>query len=144
VNDLLQKVIRRRIKMKKAFLTILQLGILYGIYYIGSTIQSLLDLSVPGSIIGMLILFVLLQLKVVKEKWLSLGAPFLLSRLPLLFLPATVGLINYLPFFRGKGLLSVAIVIVSTFMVMVISARVSDFLSTRSDKKKDVRSGIEA
>lgn len=130
--------------MKKEILTILQLGILYGIYSIGMLIQSFFDLAIPGSIIGMLLLFLLLNLKVAKEKWLSLGAQFLLSRLPLLFLPATVGVMNYFPFFKGKGLLSVAIVLVSTFLVMIISARVADFISTRSDKKKDVDRGIEA
>ncbi len=129
--------------MKKAFLTFLQLSILYGIYLIGMAIQSFFDLSIPGSIIGMLLLLFLLQIKVVKEKWLSLGTQFLLSRLPLLFLPATVGLMNYFPLFKGKGLLSVVIVLVSTFLVMIISARVADFISTKNDTNKDMDRGFE-
>jgi len=119
----------------KIVLIILQIGTLYGLYYIGCMIQSLLKISIPGSIIGMLILFLLLTTKVIKEKWLSLGGNFLLSNLAILFVPSTVGLMNYFSFFKGKGILSLVIAVFSTFIVMFISGFISQTLSTRQELK---------
>ncbi|MDF0726478.1 CidA/LrgA family holin-like protein [Cytobacillus sp. S13-E01] len=130
--------------MKKTLLTILQISVLYGIYYVGSFIQALLDLTIPGSIIGMLGLFILLQFKIVKEKWLSEGSQFLLSRLPLLFLPATVGVIEYIPFFQGKGILTVLIVLISTFLVMVISGAVGQYISKKKEQREEYERSLDA
>ncbi|MBD8069023.1 CidA/LrgA family protein [Bacillus sp. PS06] len=117
-------------------ITILQMGGLYGIYYIGCIIQSFLNISIPGSIIGMLLLFLLLQLKIVKVQWLELGSRFLLSHLAILFVPATVGLMNYFPFFQGKGFFTLVIAFLSTVIVMSISGFIAQRISSRSEKKQ--------
>lgn len=44
-----------------------------------------LHLPVPGSILGMVVLFILLQTRVVKLRWIEVGAAWLLGEL-LLFL----------------------------------------------------------
>jgi holin-like protein len=120
----------------KILFTIIQMGVLYGIYYIGSFIQQIMNISIPGSIIGMLLLFLLLQLKIIKEKWLDHGSRFLLSHLAILFVPATVGVMEYFPFFYGKGILTVVIAFFSTVMVMTISGWIAQAISTREEKKQ--------
>ena len=98
----------------KVAIVFFQLCLLFAIYQVGNYIQQLLHIPIPGSIIGMLLLFILLQLKVVKVKWIANGANFLLSYLTLLFIPATVGIIQYVGFFSGMGILSIVVVIIST------------------------------
>ena len=105
--------------MGKTGKIVAQIVLLYILHSIGITIQKLLDVPIPGSIIAMLLLFLLLTTNVINDKWLADGGQFLLSHLPLLFVPATVGIIDYLPLFKGSGVLSVIIVVVSTVMVML-------------------------
>jgi holin-like protein len=113
---------------------ILQIVCLYTIYLIGIFIKALCNLSVPGSIIGMILLFGALHFGVVKRKWLSLGGGLLLKHLPLLFIPATVGVIDYLYLFKGIGLITIGIVLLSTIIVMITSAYISDALLSRGEE----------
>ncbi|WP_010678471.1 CidA/LrgA family holin-like protein [Bacillus timonensis] len=123
-----------------------QIAILYLIYWVGTLIQGLLHTSIPGSIIGMTLLFILLQTKIIKEKWLGDGAQFLLKFLALLFVPATVGIMDYLSFFKGKGFITVAIVLVSTFLVMITSSVVGEKIAARKQQKqgKNIGEGFGA
>ncbi|MEH7226382.1 CidA/LrgA family holin-like protein [Bacillus sp. JJ1566] len=122
----------------------IQIALLYLIYWVGTLIQGLLHTSIPGSIIGMILLFLLLQTKIIKEKWLGDGAQFLLNILALLFVPATVGIMDYLSFFNGKGIITVAIVLVSTFLVMLISGVTGEKMATRKKQNKNVEEGFGA
>lgn len=122
----------------------IQIAILYLIYWLGTLIQGLLHTSIPGSIIGMILLFILLQTKIIKEKWLGDGAQFLLNILALLFVPATVGIIDYLSFLKGKGLITVPIVLLSTFLVMLVSSIVGEKIATRKKQSKNIGEGFGA
>lgn len=123
----------------KLFLICGQISILYFFYWVGTLIQAFLHISIPGSIIGMLLLFLFLQTNIIKENWLSSGANFLLTYLALLFVPATVGLIDYLPFLKGKGSITIGIVLVSTFLVMVISSVIGHVLVKGKRQKQNER-----
>ena len=74
----------------------LHIIILYSFYLLGNWIQISLNLFIPGSVIGMILLFILLLIKGVKITWIEEGATFLINKLPLFFIPATVGIIDYL------------------------------------------------
>jgi holin-like protein len=94
----------------------------------------------------MLLLFFLLVTNVIKEEWLGQGGQFLLAHLPLLFVPATVGIIDYFSLFRGRGLLSIVAVVASTIIVMVLSAAIGQWgarKETASPLSKQVSKGME-
>ncbi len=116
-------------------ITVIQIGGLYALYMIGSFIQQLLHIPIPGSMIGMLLLFLLLMTGIVKEKWISRGANMLLSHLTLLFIPATVGVMDYVELFSGRGIWSIVIVIVSTMMVMLFAGFIGQWAQTREQKR---------
>jgi len=135
--------------MGKAGKIVAQIVLLYILHSIGITIQKLLDVPIPGSIIAMLLLFLLLTTNVINDKWLADGGRFLLSYLPLLFVPATVGIIDYLPLFKGSGILSVIVVVVSTVMVMLAAGIIGQWGALWQDKKRrqiseDAKERIEA
>jgi holin-like protein len=132
--------------MKRVFIMILQMAGLYGFYLFGTWLQHLFHLPIPGSIIAMLLLFFLLVTNVIKEEWLGQGGQFLLAHLPLLFVPATVGIIDYFSLFRGRGLLSIVAVVASTIIVMVLSAAIGQWgarKETTSPLSKQVSKGME-
>lgn len=121
--------------MVKYFIMILQIGILFLFNFIGQLIQGYFSLSIPGSLIGMLLLFSLLFFKIIPLTWMQSGVDFLLKDIPFFFIPVTVGIIQYLTFFYGKGSLSILLVIVSTFIVIGVSGIVTNFIL-----KKEVKS----
>lgn len=69
--------------------------LIYACLYAGIFIASLLPITIPGSIIGMLILFVLLALQVLPAKWVNPGCYVLIRYMALLFVPIGVGIMQY-------------------------------------------------
>ena len=113
----------------------LQIAILYGFYRIGLLVQYYTNLPIPGSVIGMLILFILLLLGIVKENMLKSGASTLLLYMPLLFIPATVGVMDHFSFFASSGIFAAIAVLISTFLVMIIAGRLGQKIATFKEKK---------
>jgi len=84
--------------------SIVQIGYLYILLLIGNTIARLLHLPIPGSIIGLVLLFLLLQFHIIKLEWIELGAAVLLSELLLFFIPSAIGVIYYHALFGVQGM----------------------------------------
>lgn len=80
--------------------TILHIAILYGFYVLGSWIQELFNLVIPGSIIGMLLLLFLFFTKVLTPKMVERGAVSLLLICLYCFCPLRLALSNFWMFFR--------------------------------------------
>ncbi|VEC28405.1 Antiholin-like protein LrgA [Klebsiella pneumoniae] len=59
--------------------------LIYACLYAGIFIAGLLPITIPGSIIGMLILFVLLALQIMPPQWVNPGCNILIRYMALLF-----------------------------------------------------------
>ncbi|MFD0953697.1 CidA/LrgA family protein [Virgibacillus natechei] len=114
--------------MLKVMKAIIHIAVLYVIYELGSWIQRAFDLLIPGSVIGMVLLFILLMTGIVKVTWVEEGARFFINHLTLFYIPVTVGIINYFYLFAGWGFLLVIIALVSTMMVMATSGYITQLL----------------
>ena len=115
----------------------LQILLLYVFVLVGNWVQLYFHLPLPGSIIGLLLLLAALSLKIVKLNWVESGAYFLLSFLPLYFIPATVGVIDYGYIFTGKGLLLIPLVMASTFLTMWVSGYISQRIARKNAERKE-------
>ncbi|WP_096152901.1 MULTISPECIES: CidA/LrgA family protein [Bacillus] len=120
----------------KIIIISLQVILLYGLYQLGTIIKSLFNLPIPGSIIGMLLLFLLLSFGIIKDFFLQEGASFLLLYMPLLFIPATVGIMEYFSLFGGKSMLMPLAVLVSTLLIMAVSGTVGQKAAVRMERKQ--------
>lgn len=116
---------------------LLHIGFLFGLLYIGNWVQASLSLSIPGSVIGMLLLFVLLKSRIIKLEWIKEGTQFILKNLTLFFVPVTIGFINYLELFSGKGIYLLLIAVLSTAIVMGVSGIVSQRLAKGKEVQHD-------
>lgn len=112
-----------------------QIGMLFAVFMIGEWIQSMLHLPVPGSVIGLIILFILLSTGVMNERFIKQGALFMNRHLVLFFIPATVGILQYYEFFIGKGILLILVTVVSTICVMISSGWSSQFIRKKGSHK---------
>ncbi|MDR4935028.1 CidA/LrgA family holin-like protein [Rossellomorea marisflavi] len=118
---------------------ILQVGILYVFSFAGGWIQQALDLPIAGSIVGLLLLLLCLAIKVVPVVVVEDGASFLLSILPLLFIPAMAGVMNYPGLVSPTGAALFLIVIVSTVVTIAVAGHASQLLEKRSKRKEEKR-----
>lgn len=72
-----------------------QLAIILAIYVGCEAVMALIPVNFPGSVLGMLVLFVLLSTGLLKLEQIQDVANFLLSNMTLFFIPAAVGLGAY-------------------------------------------------
>lgn len=75
---------------------VLGLGLLLAFAALGQGLVTLTGLPLPGSVVGMALLWAALGARVIRLRWIADAADGLLGILGLLFVPATVGVIQYL------------------------------------------------
>ncbi|CAI0867774.1 CidA/LrgA family protein [Serratia ficaria] len=96
------------------------LVLIYLCLFVGNALAALLPIAIPGSIIGMLLLFALLATQILPAKWVKPGCHLLIRYMVLLFVPIGVGVMKYYgQIVEHLGPLVVSCLI-STLMVLVV------------------------
>ncbi|GJM82264.1 CidA/LrgA family holin-like protein [Paenibacillus timonensis] len=122
-------------KMKEIGMGMIQVAILFFVSIALNKVAELLHLPIPGSILGIALLFTLLKTGVVKLKWIERGANWLLAELLLFFVPSAVGVMQYIPLLESEGVRILIVVILSTVIVMACSG----LIASRIEKRKEGR-----
>ncbi|AUH00326.1 hypothetical protein CWC46_11230 [Prodigiosinella confusarubida] len=86
----------------------------------GNAISALLPLTIPGSIIGMLILFALLASQILPANWVKPGCHLFIRYMALLFVPIGVGVMNYYSLLVSQFGPIIVSCLVSTLIIMVV------------------------
>lgn len=101
--------------------------LIYLCLFAGNAIAALLPIAIPGSIIGMLMLFALLSTQILPAKWVKPGCHLLIRYMVLLFVPIGVGVMKYYDqIIEHLGPLVVSC-LVSTLMVLVVVGYTSHY-----------------
>lgn len=96
--------------------------VVFACLFIGQLVVAWLDLPLPPSVIGLLILFGLLQSGVVKLATMEKLAKVLLDYLVLLVVPACISIMQYLGVIRDDLWVLIVAVSVSTMLVLITTA----------------------
>lgn len=99
---------------------------------VGELMARGLALPFPGPVVGMLLLLLALQWTPVRAP-VAACAQFLLSHLSLLFVPVGVGVMTHLGLLGQYGLRMVAVVVLSTWMGLAVTALTVRLFSKASD-----------
>lgn len=105
-----------------------QFGMILAVTCIGEFLKNLIPLPIPGSIYGLLILFMLLFFKVIRLDQVKEAGEFLIEIMPLMFIPAAAGLISSWEQIRGMVIPLCVIIPVSTCLVMLAAGKATDFM----------------
>lgn len=98
-----------------------QLAIIIGCLTVGEFITWLTGISVPSSIIGMLLLTFLLKVKVIKLEWVETISNFLVKNMGFFFVPPGVALMLYFDII-GKEIVPIVLATtLSTMLVLVVT-----------------------
>lgn len=114
-----------------------QFVIIIFITFLGELLHYYLPLPVPASIYGMILMFAALEFKIIKLDSVKETGNFLVQIMPVMFIPAGVGVMDAWGILRPVILPVVVIMAVSTVAVMGVSAGVTQAV-IRSGKKKGV------
>lgn len=113
-----------------------QFGIILLLSFIGEILHELLPLPVPASIYGIVLLFLCLEFRVIPASSVKEASSFLIEIMPVMFIPAAVGLIESWETIRGELVSYAVITAVSTVAVMAVSGRAVQAVMKRSKAKE--------
>lgn len=111
--------------------------IIFGIYLLGVLITDITGVPIPGNVIGMLILFLLLYLKVIEVEQISTISNFFLEHLAFFFIPAGVGLISSFSVIKNIWLQLLIVCFVTTAITMICTGLVVQKIANKKEGDKD-------
>ena len=99
-----------------------QIALIAGFWALGEGIARLTHLPVPGSVIGLFLLFVLLMTGGMNLLTVRRGAQWYLAEMLLFFIPAVLAVLDHREFFGLLGLKILAVILFGTLIVMIATA----------------------
>ena len=115
----------------------LQISALWALNFAGVWLVNTMVLPIPGNLVGMMTLFALLALGIVKLAWFETAGSFLIRHLAFFFVPITVGLMNAGYLLAARGLAILLILAVSAAIGILLAGRVSQVLLRKSPRVGD-------
>lgn len=113
-----------------------QFGIILAISFIGEIMNYLIPLPVPASIYGLVLMLLCLHFGIVHIDSVKDSGKFLIEIMPLMFIPAAVGLIESWKTIGSKIGTYLIITVLSTIFVMIVAGHTTQAF-IRFSKSKD-------
>lgn len=114
-----------------------QFGIILLVSFIGELLKCVIPLPVPASIYGIILLFLCLELKIIRVESVRGVSRFLIEIMPVMFIPAAVGLLESWSVVKTEWLPYLTITTVTTVVVMAVSGRVTQGVIRRKRRKEE-------
>ena len=100
---------------------------------VGKFLGSYLPFAFPSSIIGLILLFLSLNLGLIKVEWIMMSGSLLLKYLAVLFIPVGVGLINYLQLILDNWFVISFSFIFTTLLILLCVGHLYQYLNKKSE-----------
>lgn len=113
-----------------------QFAIILLISFLGECARELLPLPVPASIYGLVFMLIALMTGIVKTEDVNRAGMFLIETMPMMFIPAAVGIMAAWNVFRPICGPVVITIVVSTILVMGVSGLVTQQMIRWNERKR--------
>lgn len=113
-----------------------EIAIIFGITMVGEVLNDIIPLPVPAGVYGLFLLLGLLCTKIVKLEDVSATGNLLLDLMPLMFVPAAVGLLEKYAELRAILVPFIIISAASTLIVMTITGKTTEWILHRQKKEE--------
>lgn len=117
-----------------------QLFIIIIVSLIGELMHFFIPFPIPASIYGLLLMFILLETKIIKLEKIKDVSSFLLGIMPVFFVPPCIGFINAFPLMKQYGVQFLIIGIGTTFLVMICTGYTVQLIMKVKNKKQNKNS----
>lgn len=120
-----------------------QLAILFGCLALGELLIYFTGIPLPSSIVGMLLLALFLQLRVIRLEWVQTLADFLVANIGFFFVPPGVAIMCHFKLIKAEWLPIVVASVISTVLVLAVTGWVHQLYgkATHSDFEEDEEGG---
>ena len=105
-----------------------QFAVILGISFLGEILHYLIPFPIPGSVYGLILMFLLLVRGILKIEDVRETGQFLIEIMPLMFIPAAVGLTESWDRISPIFWQLIVVTAVSTVLVMAASGHVTQFV----------------
>lgn len=113
-----------------------QFGLILLISFLGEILKYLIPLPVPASIYGLLLMLFALHFRLFPLESVKESGILLIDIMPLMFIPAGVGLLESWDKLKDIWLPVVVITVSSTIFVMAVTGRVTQWVLQREHSKE--------
>ena len=114
-----------------------QFMIILTISFVGELLHALLPLPVPASIYGLVLMLIGLQTGILPLSAVNEAGGFLIEIMPMLFIPAGVGLMVSWGDLKPVLVPIMVTIVVTTVLVMGVSGRTAQFVLKKEEKKDE-------
>ena len=110
---------------------LVQMFIYAAILFVAQVISDLMPKSfpVPTPVIGLVLLYFLLTVHVIKVEWVDSFGSALISLIGFMFVPSGISLAANLKIMQEQGIQLIIVVIASTIILLVVTAYATKFFS---------------
>lgn len=119
-----------KVKLLRQFLVIMAVS------FVGEILHAVLPLPIPASIYGLVLMLALLMTGALKLDTVEDAGKFMIEIMPVMFIPAGVGLMESWGELKTVLVPVLVITLVSTIVVMVVSGRVTQAVIRLEKKHK--------
>ncbi len=116
-----------------------QFSIIIMISFAGELLKEFLPFSVPASIYGLALMLLALMTGIIRVEQVNDVSTFLLDVMPVMFIPASVGLMESWHVMQSILVPAAILCTVGTISVMVVSGRVTQRIIMSREKRKNQR-----
>ena len=120
-----------------------QLAILFGCLALGELLIYFTGIPLPSSIVGMLLLTLSLQLRVIRLEWVQTLADFLVANIGFFFVPPGVAIMCHFKLIKAEWLPIAVASVISTVLVLAVTGWVHQLYgkATHSDFEEEEEGG---
>lgn len=119
-----------------------EFAIIIGITCVSSILSKFIPIPIPGPVIGIVLLFILLNYKILKVDDIKNATNLMLTNLAFLFLPPGVGLLNSIDVLANSWHKLFFVVIVTTIITIVVTGWTVQFIIKRKEGSEKNESTI--
>ena len=114
-----------------------QLLIILIFSFAGEVLHYLVPIQIPASIYGLVLLFIALMTGLIQLPQVEETAKFLIEIMPMMFIPAAVGLMDSWAEIRGICIPLIAVTLITTIVVMAVTGLVTQFIIRKGGSGDD-------
>lgn len=118
-----------------------QVSLIFLICLLCEGIASLLPFPFPGSVLSMIVLFLLFALKWIKPDDIKETSGLLLSNMMLVFVPSFVSIMNYFDVLKYIAVQFILIIVVSTMVTFLVGGAVVSLVSRLQERFRARKEG---
>lgn len=114
-----------------------QFGLILLITFLGEILKNIIPLAIPASIYGLVLMLIALQTKLITLEHIQDVGVFLIEIMPIMFIPAAVGLMDSWNVLKPICVPVIIITVVTTILVIVVTGRVTQLVINLEKRKRD-------